>query len=67
MYGYSYFTSQSKNMILKEGNVDSDDSPLKNTIEKIKGGYILLWNDESPDGKSHGTGAHSKGILYYDP
>lgn len=48
-------------------NVDHKDSPLFKTFENATDGYILAWNDEFPSGKSHGSNAHSKGLIYYNP
>jgi hypothetical protein len=38
---------------------------LANTFRTAKGGKIIAWNDDAP-GVDGTTGAHSKGVIYYN-
>ncbi len=38
---------------------------MANTFRSAKGGKIIAWNDDAP-GVEGTTGAHSKGVIYYN-
>ena len=70
-YAYLDSTLGSQYKVIFGSSCDTESEALPNTIDSINNISedtlnLMIYNDESPDGKTTSSGAHAKGIIAFD-
>jgi len=69
-YGYGTYHESSKKFIMDQGTLKDMSGPIGRTLQQVyqanNDQAYIVYNDESPDDKSHSSRAHMKGVLMAD-